>query len=221
MMKTMAEPEKELRLSELPDDLIERGHRMADRGRDVWLAGLGALETMEEEGSSFFHTLVKRGRRIESRAEKRFRTARKEVDDLMGDLATRRRDITHSVEETLSEPLIGALRRFGVPTVDEVRDLSKRVNQLTKKVDALIRALEPAPASQGIAAPEMVRVFTVVNASEGWVVKHPNDNELAEVYPTKDEAIRRARDLAHAAPPSQLMVYKKDGSVQETFDYPT
>lgn len=44
---------------------------MADRSlkktpHQVWLAGLGALATAEQEGSDLFQTLVKRGQNLES-----------------------------------------------------------------------------------------------------------------------------------------------------------
>ena len=40
----------------------EMQKELADRGRDVWLAGLGALATVEEEGSKLFARLVERGK---------------------------------------------------------------------------------------------------------------------------------------------------------------
>ena len=39
------------------------------------------------------------------------------------------------------------------------------------------------------------------------------------VYPTKDEALVAARATASAHAPSQLVVHRKDGSVQDTLSY--
>jgi poly(hydroxyalkanoate) granule-associated protein len=37
----------------------------------VWLAGLGALALTEEEGSKFFHSLVKKGEVVEKKSKAR------------------------------------------------------------------------------------------------------------------------------------------------------
>jgi hypothetical protein len=39
------------------------------------------------------------------------------------------------------------------------------------------------------------------------------------VHPTKHEALERAREIAHQNPPSRLEVYKKDGTIQESFTF--
>ncbi|NIP80099.1 MAG: DUF2188 domain-containing protein, partial [Gemmatimonadetes bacterium] len=35
----------------------------------------------------------------------------------------------------------------------------------------------------------------------------------------KEKALERARELAHGQAPSRLHVYRKDGSIQDTFTY--
>jgi len=39
---------------------------LTKRGRNVWLAGLGALATVESEGNKLFRWLVERGEKFET-----------------------------------------------------------------------------------------------------------------------------------------------------------
>ena len=48
----------------LQDELTEQGHK-------VWLAGLGALATVEEEGTKLFNRLVDRGQEFEEERRSR------------------------------------------------------------------------------------------------------------------------------------------------------
>jgi uncharacterized protein YjbJ (UPF0337 family) len=48
----------------------------------------------------------------------------------------------------------------------------------------------------------------------GWIVETGEAGQVSSVHRTKDEAARSARELAKAHGPSQVLVYKKDGTVQ-------
>ena len=48
--------------------------RVTRRGRDVWLASLGALATVENEGTKAFQSLVERGKSLESAGRKQLTT---------------------------------------------------------------------------------------------------------------------------------------------------
>ena len=107
---------------------------LRESAQRIWLAGLGAMAAAEEEGSKIFSSLVERGEKWEregkERAEKaRARTwdkARSKVDETVSD-----------VERRIDERMTETLHRFGVPTRDEIRDLSRRVEELNSKIDAL------------------------------------------------------------------------------------
>ena len=101
MNKTMEKPQ--FRLMEIPQDLLSRGRQMVGMGHEIWLAGLGAVVTMEEEGSSLFSTLVKRGEKLETEGKKKLIAVREDVTG-------RQKAITHTVEGTVYEPLLRAGR---------------------------------------------------------------------------------------------------------------
>ena len=96
---------------------------LTQRGREVWLAGLGALATVEEEGSKLYNQLVNRGKKFESDRREKLEEASDETQSLLLDTVN------------------AALERFGVPTRTEVDRLSDRVEALSDQVDDLAQAL--------------------------------------------------------------------------------
>lgn len=200
----------QIRLWDLPQGLIQRGKDMADRGHDIWLAGLGAVAAAEEEGSAFFDNLVLRGQKVEE-------AGKKQVDSVRKEIAGRREDLRDSVGENVYEPLMDALQRFGVSTRSEVRDLAAKVNELTRRIDAFTAR----PQREGTAPVQGGVVYYVVAREEGdgWVIRKEGRESAVSLHPTKDEAVEQARALASQHQPSRLAVYKKDGSLQDTFTY--
>ena len=206
------------RVVKLPKELAEG---VTTRGRDVWLAGLGALATVEEEGTQLFTTLVKQGEKLVERGEQVEAKGKERLEDVRSDLTTRQKQVTEqvtgrvqSVETDVTETLVGALTRLGVPTRSEVQELSGKVDALTRRVAALIDAMQKAPAQ-----PAVRPVFSVLSREDGWAVTLAGEAEARGVYATKDEALEAARALAGANAPSQLVVHRKDGSVQDTLSY--
>ena len=64
-------------------------------------------------------------------------------------------------------------------------------------------------------------VYHVKPNGEGWAVEGDGAERAASTHETKKEALSAARELAHKKVPSQLVVHKADGSVQEKFSYDT
>ena len=106
------------------------GRGVKDAGRHVWLAGLGAVETVDERSRGLFSDLVERGQRYETKElgsfEDRFRKVGERLEELY-----------HRVEHDFEALVARTLKRFGVPDRDEVKQLITQVEQLTKKVEAL------------------------------------------------------------------------------------
>ena len=197
-------------LKNLPDEV-------AGRAREIWLAGLGALERLEDEGDKVFETLVQRGKRYEEARRDEIEDAteslREQQEAFTEDVTQRLDEATKSVEEAVSDTLSGALDQIGVPMRDEVRDLSRRVGQLSEKLEALSDMLD---AQQTAGEP---RVFHVAPNNEGWIVTVEGEDEPASEHGTKKEAVSAARSTAKEQTPSQLVVHKQDRSVQESFSY--
>jgi poly(hydroxyalkanoate) granule-associated protein len=118
------------------EELKESVHR-------IWLAGLGALATAEEEGGKIFSRLVERGRDVESKGKV-------EVDKMKSD-AERFKAKAESAFETwgdrFDEKLTATLRRLGVPTREEIRNLTHKVEELNAKIETLKPRVTPAGPS--------------------------------------------------------------------------
>lgn len=128
------------------EELKESVHR-------IWLAGLGALAAAEEEGSKIFSRLVERGRDVESKGKvevdkvkaeaERFKTKAESTFETWGD----------KIGEKFDDKLTSALHRLGVPTRDEIRNLTQRVEELNAKVEHLKPRVTPA-AGPDVVTPE-------------------------------------------------------------------
>lgn len=103
----------------IQDELLESAHT-------VWLAGLGALATAGDEGSKLFKKLVERGKELEAKGKVEFGKAKEKVESRWEEL-----------EKKIDEKVATALHRFGVPTREEIRDLTRRVEELSAKLERL------------------------------------------------------------------------------------
>jgi poly(hydroxyalkanoate) granule-associated protein len=114
----------------LQDDLKESAYR-------VWLAGLGALAAAGEEGAKAFTRLVDRGREAESRSKDDFKVQADKAKEQFDKAKGKAEGQWDEWSEKLDEVLTRSLHRLGVPTRDEIRTLTQRVEELTAKVEGL------------------------------------------------------------------------------------
>ena len=201
----------------LPKSLYGRAVSARDdameTGREAWLTGLGAIGALEDEGGRLVDAVVAKQRelatkgvQVEKRGMARIETARAKAD-----VDGRRRAIARRVETSVVEPVVGTLQRLGLPSRAEVTELSAKVDLLTRRVNTLITALEQASPARP--------VFAVKAREEGWAVVQEGVGAPVAVHATKEEAVEKGRALAGEQAPSQLVVYKKDGTIQDTIEY--
>lgn len=92
----------------------------------IWLAGIGAFTMAEEEGGKLFKTLVDKGkknRRLADLPEDTWTNVRHTADKVAQKVGT-------GIEDTVQT----VLHRMGVPTRDEIANLTRRVEAMTKNV---------------------------------------------------------------------------------------
>ena len=103
----------------------------------IWLAGLGAYAKTQEEGEKMFQSLVKEGEKVEKQAKKiaeaRFEEAKGKVVEFRGK-ASQQFD---RLEELFQERVAQVLNRLGVPTQEDIQELTKRVEALNESIMAL------------------------------------------------------------------------------------
>lgn len=114
---------------------------LKESARKIWLAGLGALATAEEQGTKLFQSLTERGEEFEARGEKHFAKVKEKVMSAAGKAEQQ----WSRLEATIEEKVNAAVQRVGVPSRDEVKALTRRVEELTAKVEQL----RPAKKSSG------------------------------------------------------------------------
>ena len=226
--KNKAKKKKDLfSFAELPEEL-------AERGREVWLAGLGALSMAEEEGVKLFNSLVEKGETWEKEGRQHLGAARKKlgeakgkVETVVGEAAAKGSTITQFDDKILAsvEAIVEkVMARLGVPTHAEVKDLASKVEHLSGQVVTLATVMEKggkAPAKKGKATAKTAgkSIYHVVPRAEGWAVKQEGVKEIVGLHATKAEALKAGRSVAKEHVPSRLVTHKKDGKVQDSVTY--
>lgn len=122
----------------------EIGKNIMDSTRNIWLAGLGAFAKTQEEGGKLFESLVKDGARIEAKSKKKAEHKADDLRDKVGETKARVLGGWDKLEHTFQERVAKALERIGVPTNDEVRELSRRVEELNANLQELVKTKKEA-----------------------------------------------------------------------------
>lgn len=99
----------------------------------IWLAGLGALAAAEEEGAKVFNSLVERGEVYESRGKKELTKVKERVEGAIG----KAESSWEKLGDSFDAKVAGTVERMGVPSREELETLTRRVEELTLKVDQL------------------------------------------------------------------------------------
>ena len=114
---------------------------LKDSVNKVWLAGLGALSTAEEEDSKLFKNLVERGEGYEAKNKERVQAVADDLKSKIDDATQKARGQAEGswerVEGRIEEAVASAFQKAGVPTRDEIATLTKRVDELISVVEKL------------------------------------------------------------------------------------
>jgi len=124
----MTEQEREVKQSaEEPkaEDLLEAAVQAV---RKALLAGIGALDLAREEAEKTMERLAVRGEKARDERRKRLKEA-----------LSRRRARAARWEAKVDESLCALMRRLNVPTKSDLEALSEKVEELSRKIDALQR----------------------------------------------------------------------------------
>lgn len=102
----------------------------------LFLASLGAAALGQEEGEKLFDRFVTRGKKVEAAGRKKVEQGKKQV-------VAARKKTEQKVDELqgqVDERVTRVLQRLGIPHQDQIKVLSDRVAELTRKIDALQKA---------------------------------------------------------------------------------
>jgi poly(hydroxyalkanoate) granule-associated protein len=102
--------------------------KLRTAGRNLWLAGLGAVAEVEEGGRELFDRLVERGVPVEGKQKKLAETVAERANKAA-------RSFGKLMEETLEYESRGMLKRLNLMTREDVKILSARLETLSRKVN--------------------------------------------------------------------------------------
>ncbi len=112
---------------EVHDEVVAKdGNPMLTAVRKVLLAGVGVVALAQEEIEEFVNRLIERGE-----------IAEKDGRRLVNDIMERRKKQVADAEEELEKRIESILNRMNVPTKADIDALSRKITNLTKKVDEL------------------------------------------------------------------------------------
>ncbi len=117
-----------------------------DSAQKIWLAGLGAMTMAGEEGNKLFRQLVERGEEFE-----RNQSVGAPVDAVksrLGGARDRVEDVWARFETTFSDRFGTLFQKMGVPSRDEISDLSERVDMLMDAINKMNATTPAAPATE-------------------------------------------------------------------------
>jgi hypothetical protein len=132
----------------MSDDNSNVSDKASEIAKNIWLAGLGAygkafdeahdrLDKVSKEPERLFRDLVDKGTRLE--------------DEVKDSLSSIRKSSASSVEERIKK----VRENFNLNLVsrgDELIEINAKLDKLTRKVDALAKALQKTPAKRKPAA---------------------------------------------------------------------
>ncbi len=135
------------------------GDAVRESAQQIWLAGLGAFAKAQEEGGKVFEALVREGsglqRKTQNIAEERLSEASERVTHIAGEIGAKAAGGWDKLESIFEQRVAKALRKLGVPSADDIAQLSARIEELNRSVQKLAatRPARKSAASPPTAAP--------------------------------------------------------------------
>jgi poly(hydroxyalkanoate) granule-associated protein len=145
-------------------DLQAKAEQMSrsivESAQQIWMAGVGAFTRAQGEGSKLFEALVKEGMTIEQTTRKlatgKVDAVRDAVEDRVGVVRERAVDTWDRLESVFETRVQRALNRLGVPSREDLGELTSRVNELNGELRKISKSA-PAKSSARKAAKPAAR----------------------------------------------------------------
>lgn len=111
---------------------------LSESAQQIWMAGVGAFGRAQAEGAKLFEALVKEGMTLEQNARKLAGNSadvmRDVVESRAGQAKERATDTWDRLEKVFEDRVQRTLGKLGVPSKDDLSDLSQRVERLTSEL---------------------------------------------------------------------------------------
>ena len=154
-LKSSARAKAAPQTSDIQDKAEQLKRTISGSAQHIWMAGVGAFNRAQEEGTKLFEALVKEGMNIESKtrmmASGKVDAVRDAVEERVGQVRGRAADTWDRLEKVFEERVQRALTRLGVPGREEIAALIDRVDQLNRELRKLSGARAETPAKPATA----------------------------------------------------------------------
>lgn len=111
---------------------------LVESAQQIWMAGVGAFNRAQGEGSKMFEALVTEGMNIEKTTRKlaggKVDAVRDAMEDRVGVVRVRASDTWDRLEKVFEDRVQRALNRLGIPGREELAELIERVDALTAQL---------------------------------------------------------------------------------------
>ena len=118
-------------------DISKPIDRLFSAGRNLFLAGVGAVAEVSEGGMEMFDRLVERGKPFEDKQKQRVEAVVERANQTV-------RGANQLLQDTVEFESRGVLKRLNVMTREDVKILSARIATLSKKVDEVVERRQAA-----------------------------------------------------------------------------
>lgn len=177
---------------------------IVDSAQQIWMAGMGAFNRAQGEGSKLFEALVKEGMNIEQHTRKlaggKVDAVRDAVENRVGVARERATDTWDRLEKVFEERVQRALNRLGVPSSEDLSDLTSRVNSLTNLLAKQAGKAQPKPAVKAVkAAKPAAKKVAQKAAKPVKAVKTVKKAVAKPVAKTSKKLIAKAKPAARKA----------------------
>lgn len=166
---------------------------IVDSAQQIWMAGMGAFNRAQGEGSKLFEALVKEGMNIEQHTRKLagggVEAVRDAVETRVGVARERATDTWDRLEKVFEERVQRALNRLGVPSSEDLSDLTSRVNSLTGLLRKQAGKAEAKPTVKAVktAKPVAKKIAKAAKPAAKKTVK-----QVKSVKPVAKKAVKSA-----------------------------
>jgi poly(hydroxyalkanoate) granule-associated protein len=122
----------------------------------IWQAGLGAFAKAREEGGGLFESLVQEGaslqRRVQALATDKGAGVTDTVTRLAENMSKQATGSWEKLEKVFEDRVSRSLRSLGVPSHDDIRALSRQIDELQKSIAELAGKKPAGSATRKAAA---------------------------------------------------------------------
>ncbi|MBS7690349.1 phasin family protein [Pseudomonas lalucatii] len=115
--------------------------------RKVWLAGLGAYAKAGQEGAEYFKELVKAGEGVEEQGKRlvgeQVEAANSQLDGVRNRVTSVKGKVDvqfDKIEKAFDNRVAGALKRIGIPTKQDIEELSAKLDELGALLEHVARS---------------------------------------------------------------------------------